>query len=159
MCDAKAVANSFLQTAHWDGQEITPMKLQKLVYFAHGWHLAIKDSPLLREHVQAWSYGPVIPSLYHSFKEYGNDPITNLTREWDGEEFSAPLVTDGEVKALLSRVWEVYGRFTAIQLSKMTHEPGSPWDVTWRRCGGRKGTDIPNDEIKAYFLALETPPV
>ena len=153
MWDAKAIANRFLDLAARDDEALTPMKLQKLVYFAHGWYLALKDKPLLSEQVQAWSYGPVIPSLYHEFKVYGNGPITNTARAWDGEEYSEIRLGDPEVKAILSRVWDVYERYTAIQLSKMTHQEGSPWDITWKQCQGRKRTPIPDDLIRDYFKA------
>ena len=55
---AKAVANYFLARAKESGETLSPMKLQKLIYFAHGWHLAVFDAPLLDEEVQAWDYGP-----------------------------------------------------------------------------------------------------
>ena len=65
---AAAVANEFLHLAHRDDRPITPLKMQKLVYFAHGWHLAITGAPLISEPIQAWQYGPVISSLYQIFK-------------------------------------------------------------------------------------------
>src|SRR5215510_7158653 len=82
--DSKAAANWFLDL----GQPLTPMKLQKLVYFAHGWSLALTGVPLIKDAVEAWRYGPVIPALYHEFKHNGARPITDratcLTRASDG---------------------------------------------------------------------------
>lgn len=72
-----AVANYFLDKAREDGVDLSPMKLQKLIYFAHGWHLAIYGEPLIDESVEAWAWGPVISSIYHDFKKYGRDPITS----------------------------------------------------------------------------------
>src|SRR5208282_4587731 len=66
-----AVANWFIENL----SRVDPLKLQKLVYFAHGWHLALRDQPLIDELVEAWDYGPVVPSLYHQFKRYGNQSI------------------------------------------------------------------------------------
>src|ERR1700680_3484243 len=72
---AAAVANEFLRLAHRDNKPITPLKMQKLVYFAHGWHLALTGRPLLSEPIQAWEYGPVIPTIYKEFSELVSDAI------------------------------------------------------------------------------------
>ncbi len=59
---AQAVANCFLDLANKENKEITPLKIQKLVYIAHGWFLAVTDKPLVDdEFVEAWQYGPVFP--------------------------------------------------------------------------------------------------
>ena len=166
----KAVANYFLDLAEKEGELLTPMKLQKLVYFAHGWHLAIAGEPLLNEQVEAWQWGPVIRSLYHTFKEFGNQSISERATHLSvkrGAEFQFTGTTpsiDGEssnaedvewTKELLERVWDVYKEFTAIQLSKMTHEAGSPWDKIYRQHDGNppKGTDIPAEIIQEYFTS------
>ncbi|MDQ6665177.1 MAG: DUF4065 domain-containing protein, partial [Acidobacteriota bacterium] len=73
--DALAVANYFLDCARKDGRELDPMGIQKLVFFAHGWHLALVGSPLIEQRVEAWEYGPVIPDIYHAFKEFGAGAI------------------------------------------------------------------------------------
>ena len=75
---AAAVANEFLRLARRDEQTITPLKMQKLVYFAHGWHLALFGTPLIEEPVQAWQFGPVISSLYQEFKKFGSRAIRRL---------------------------------------------------------------------------------
>ncbi len=74
--DPKAIANYFLDRAADAGDAPTPMKVQKLVYYANGFYLAIFGEPLIDEQVEAWAYGPVIPSLHREFLEYGNGPIT-----------------------------------------------------------------------------------
>lgn len=165
---AKAVANYILDLAENDGEALSPMKLQKLVYFAHGWHLAITGKPLINEQVEAWQWGPVIKSLYHEFKEYGNQPIVEraggISFERDGgfhltwtvpsmDEESVNAEDTETAKEIIRRVWDVYKGLTAVQLSKMTHESGTPWDKTNKRHGGNlpKGTDIPAGTIRRYF--------
>jgi uncharacterized phage-associated protein len=70
---SKAVANTFLDIAKANNvADISPMKLQKLIYYAHAWHLAFLGQPLIKEEVQAWKFGPVIPDVYFEFKECGN---------------------------------------------------------------------------------------
>jgi len=74
---AKAVANYVLDLSEREGVEITPLKLQKMVYIAHGWHLAIRGQPLVTdEYAEAWDHGPVFPSLYYEIREFGKKPIT-----------------------------------------------------------------------------------
>ena len=66
------------------------MKMQKLVYLAHGWHLAIHDRPLISENFEAWPYGPVEEDLYHIFKPYRDAPITDYAKTWVGNEENFP---------------------------------------------------------------------
>jgi hypothetical protein len=73
--DARAVANYFLDVAGKENRTIDPMGIQKLVYFAHGWNLAMYGRPLIVQNVEAWDYGPVIRDLYQDFKRFGNGPI------------------------------------------------------------------------------------
>jgi uncharacterized phage-associated protein len=154
-----AVANEFLRLSFRDHIPITPLKMQKLVYFAHGWHLAITGKPLLREKIQAWQWGPVIPSLYQQFKECGADSIkfpasieimggdhfpANINRESrSGEEIE-------RATKIIERVWEQYGKFSASDLSTLTHDEGSPWALVPDK--EDYGAEIPNDTIKDYFV-------
>ena len=157
------VVNYFLELANIDGEGISPMKLQKMLYLAHGWSLALSDKPLLDEEIQAWKYGPVIPAVYHQFKEFGNDPVTSRASTFRLEDgkFKAkyPELPDGQehqwVRDLLKKVWEIYKPLTAVQLSTMTHLPGSPWSQTVgdNTASIRSGLVIPNDVIKKYFLS------
>jgi len=160
---SKAVANYFLDLAKASRNPVTPMKIQKLVYMASGWHIALtKGESLINEQVEAWKYGPVIPSLYDEFKQFGNDAITKLATEIDANgttlSLTAPQVSndDSYVKGLLDKVWEVYGTYTPYQLSNMTHQQGTPWYQTWHEDGGHvdMGTDIPKERIQEHFTRL-----
>jgi uncharacterized phage-associated protein len=171
--DPKAIANYFLRVAQDHGQPLSPMKIQKLVYFANGWHLAIKDSPLINEQVEAWPYGPVIPSLYRAFRRFGDQPITALaSRPVSGVDSlgentyrkMAPRIDDVPeqaefTQAFLNRIWDLYGHYTAVQLSNETHRSGTPWDTICKKYNGAipKRTDIPAEVMKSYFQALARP--
>jgi uncharacterized phage-associated protein len=76
MYDAIAIANYFIEKSLATGKRLTPMQLVKLVYIAHGWYLARTGKPLLADAVQAWQFGPVIPTLYHEFKQFRDGQIT-----------------------------------------------------------------------------------
>lgn len=152
--DAKSVANFFLSLAKSEGEAISPMKLQKLVYYAHGWYAGYTGKPLINERVEAWQYGPVIPSLYHEFKHCGAGPITSLATDFvDMEIEVVPPPADAGVQKFLQNVWTSYGRFTGIRLSEMTHAPGGPWEQTWKEAAGAKGADIPFERIAEHFKA------
>lgn len=156
---AAAVANEFLHLARRAGKEITPLKLQKLVYFAHGWNLALFDRPLLGETVQAWQYGPVISSLYETFKHFGAHPIHGMADvvTQDGylpaslEREAATEQELDDATAVIGRVWEQYGRFTASQLTNLTHSPDSPWSLVPSKQTPER--PIPDSLIAEYFRA------
>lgn len=147
------IANQFLLLAKREGRKISPMMLQKLVYCAHGWNLAIYIEPLITEKVEAWSYGPVIPSIYHAFKVFGSAPIEPDIVLRESLQPSDNVHIDPMTEELLKKVWEVYGQYTAIQLSNMTHQKDTPWYNTWRS-GISRHTPIDNELIKSHFVQL-----
>lgn len=139
---AKTIAEYFLLLAKEQEDPITPMKMQKLIYFAHGWNLAIRNAPLIDEPVGAWPYGPVIRSIYDEYKLHGRNAIPFV------ENGRTELLADTETVTLLNKVWDVYRRYTAYQLSNMTHEHDTPW---------QKAIDagcqtISNEAIRQYFV-------
>lgn len=151
--DARAVANFFLEK-----DRPTQMKLHKLVYYAHGWHLGYRAGPLLDETLEAWRYGPVVPSIYREFGSYGSDPIDRLALAFDPRSetlFSAPAVdpSDRFVRDLLARVWDVYGGYSGAQLSALTHAAASPWSITRRDNPGVRKAGIPNEVLRMHFAA------
>jgi uncharacterized phage-associated protein len=151
--DARAVANYFLLKAATEGRKIDPMGIQKLVYFAHGWFLALYGRPLISQQVEAWDYGPVIRDLYGEFKNFGNSSITSQAMSWSARPLTmvAPTIppSDRETQSLLDRVWDVYKNLTSIQLSNLTHVEGSPW----KQARDQHKAIIEDDLIRNYFLA------
>lgn len=138
MLSCHDVAKYFLSLADEDaGDLISNLKLQKLVYYAQGFHLAIYDEPLFKEPIEAWTHGPVVPDLYHAYKEYGSGLIP-IPNDLDDSIYS------DEAKELLDDVYAVYGQFSAWKLRNMTHEE-APWQDYQP-----KGT-IPRKALKAYF--------
>jgi uncharacterized phage-associated protein len=166
--DPRAIANEFLRIASEQNSALSPMKLQKLVYYANGWNLAIKGKPLINEDVEAWRHGPVIRSLYREFREFGNQDITKpatetintSTEPWKIEyRVVTPSVDDHPeeaefTKQLLNKIWQIYGKYTAVQLSNATHQEGTPWHKVVSEFDGDvpPRTSIPASMIRAYFL-------
>lgn len=157
-----AVANYFIGKAQQEGKEITPMKVLKLVYIAHGWHLGLLKTPLIGEQIQAWRYGPVIDSVYQDFKEYGRNQIPRQKLLIENGQAVVPTVTDPEKVRFLDAIWHVYKDYNGLQLSAMTHQVGTPWYATWSQGGGSemRGAVIPQDEIQRHYeqLARERQP-
>ena len=157
---ALAVANYFLSKHRNTG--IQPLKIQKLVYITHAWHLALFGKPLVwDESAEAWRYGPVFPSVYHEFKYRGSLPIMKLGTDYklnNKDKFvkETPKIKKGdkETKALLDRIWEVYGTWSGAELSEVCHQPGTPWDKTWKKNQGQRNAHIPNEDIRAHYLQI-----
>ena len=162
---ADAVANFFLDRAAAEHIPLTPMHIQKLVYYAHAWHMAVdgESRPLINEPIEAWQYGPVIRSLYREFKDRGNHPIETKAKEldWQTLDLIEPAI-DAEsssgldaqlVKAVLDRVWEIYKGYSAIQLSDLSHSQGEPWREIWEKYNRQipRAVHIPNELIRDCF--------
>ncbi len=154
---AEAVANFFIDV----GKSITHLKIQKIVYIAHGWNLGLHNVPLIDEEVQAWRYGPVIKSLYHALKFSGSQPLKDLITlpDLENEENEkvidkAPKIptTDEATLAHLNRIWNAYKGATAGQLVEATHRNGTPWQQVYQK--GQISIPIPNEIIKSYYKEL-----
>lgn len=125
--------------ANFDAKEfnITPMKLQKLVYYTYSWSL-VADVKLMNDGVfEAWEYGPVSSELYHEFKKYGRSIIEN-------KELQNEVAIDSSQVPLIDFIVKSYLPFSAITLSKTTHTE-SPWVKT------AANTPISDEIIIAYY--------
>lgn len=162
MYDVRAIANWFLERAEQCGEHLTAMKLQKLAYLSHGWHLAFAGRPLVHDAVEAWKWGPVFRSLYREFRDFGSKPIDRRATAFDGASLEERVITiddydnPGETRQFLEAIWEAYGDYTAPQLSAITHQPGTPWHQMYERMGNQilPYTVIPNDMIAAHYRTL-----
>ena len=152
-----AIANEFIRRTKQCSGTITHMQVQKLVYLSHGFNLALNDSPLVDDPVEAWEFGPVIRKLYDALKRYGSGQITRVIY-W-GED--TPLTVQPHAEALVSlsnaeaavvqNTWDIYGQVPAFKLSSLTHQDDTPWRATYVE--GRNAI-ISNDIIKKYFLQV-----
>jgi uncharacterized phage-associated protein len=152
---AKSIANEFLNLAQEKGEGLSSMKLQKLVYYAHGWYVGMTGKRLINEEIKAGKFGICIYSLYQEFIKYGASPIEKKATEkviqfggFTVNEVGTP--TDNEIKKFIKNVWNAYGKFTAIALFDMTHAVGTPWDKTIKD-SETINRDIPFELIKSHF--------
>lgn len=104
------------------GDIISNLKLQKLLYYAQGFHLALHKKPLFNEEIVAWQYGPVVEKVYYDFKQHGAGAIPVP------DNFDNSYLNDDELE-LLKEIYHVFGQFSALKLMEMTHEE-VPWKNT-----------------------------
>ncbi len=157
--NALSVANYFIDLAKEEGKDLQLLGLVKRVYIAHGFALALLGRGLLDprfDRVEAWKYGPVIPSVYHSFKQYCKNPIKKHTvmmhQDVDGNfEFIAPTMENEEEKMIVKMVWKRYHNYTGSQLVELTHRPGTPWGACYVPNENR---EIPDSFTKLFYSKL-----
>lgn len=143
------VAREFLNLANCQGRKVTPLKLLKLVFLAHGWAFVHLERPLICEQVEAWPYGPVFPELYHVLKVYGGDPVETVAKS-AREMFMSGRATSLEKleEKLVKSVYEAYKDLSAGQLVALTHAAGSPWGETI------EGDVIDESKIRDYYMEM-----
>lgn len=119
------------------------MKLQKLLYYSQGWHLAWDSVPLFEDRIEAWANGPVTPSVFHNHR---GEFMVDSWRAGD----SARLSQD-ELETI-DAVIEHYSKFTGARLSEMTHEE-RPWLEARADTpqGDRSTTEIDRDVMQEFF--------
>lgn len=115
---------------------VDAMKLQKLLYYAQGWHLAITGQPLFTDSIEAWRDGPVVPAAYSGHA--GRRKVSS----WPSGNAAA---LDKDSAQLLDLVCASYGELSGDDLSKLTHNE-EPW--LQARRGLRE--DDPGDELITY---------
>jgi uncharacterized phage-associated protein len=146
---AMTIAKWFIAWAEAEDEELSNMKLQKLLYYAQGHYLGRYGHPLFSEPIQAWSHGPVVPPVYQEFKAFGRTPI-DLP---DDDPFTWEEV-DAETTRFLGEVWNTYGGYSAGRLRNMTHEE-PPWRRNWQG-EDERGIVIPVSDMVEHFERLES---
>lgn len=134
---AKTVAEYIIGQNFADDGDLTNLKLQKLLYYCQGFHLAIKNTPLFTESIEHWDHGPVVPAIYREYKKYGKDTL-NSSENVDFNSISE------DSREIIDEVLKVYGQFSASKLRNMTHNE-SPW-VNTGDC-----EEITHQNLKDYF--------
>jgi uncharacterized phage-associated protein len=141
---AEDIARYFLTLTDEEADDlVSNLKLQKLVYYAQGFNLALHKKPLFNEKIEAWTHGPVIPELYHKYKKYSGKPIPP-PRDFDSSLY------DDQIKQLLDEIFQVYGQYSAWKLRELTHEE-PPWKNAYEN---KADHIISNDDLFDYFQTL-----
>lgn len=154
--DARAVANHFLSLAEERGQQLSVMALLKIMYFAHAWHLAKYRQPLIAQQFEAWKHGPVNRVVYEQLNKLGSTAITEKLLKLDVNTVKfVPASTNFEpdVEKFLVNIFDYYSRFHPYELSDLTHEKNTPWDIIWTKADKNAvaGMLIPDALILDWF--------
>jgi len=145
MLSARQIADYFLTLVDSEaGDSLSNLKLQKLVYYAQGFSLALTGKPLFADEIQAWQHGPVVPALYHSLKQHGSEPVPPPENGINRDDYPE------EVRELLDEVYAVYGQFSASKLRNMTHQE-LPWKEAMELS---PSVPILHSTMKEYFSTL-----
>ncbi len=127
-------------------ESMTAMKLQKLVYYSQAWSLVWDEKPLFSERVEAWANGPVVRELYYEYQ--GAFRVDSATRG------RASALTASE-KQTIDSVLAFYGKYSAHQLSELTHSE-APWKDArvGLPAGARSSTEITQGAMAEYYDSL-----
>lgn len=145
--DPRAIANEFIKL---NGGQMNQMKLQKLVYIAHGWNLAINQEALVSGRIEAWDGGPVMRSIWNHLRDFGLNALGGLMGRSEREPFVAEL--SNSEREIINHVWKKYGAYTGLELSNMTHEPGTPWSNAY--FGKGRNSSLVQSDIQQHFIEL-----
>ncbi len=140
----ETIAKYFIWKASQENKKISNKKLQKLLYYAQAWYLAIENKPLFKDDIEAWIHGPTIRIIYNEFKKFGFRPIEIKINEKEIEN----IKNDD----LLDEVWKLYGKYDADYLEALTHNE-EPWQKAREGLEFDQSSDniISKDSMKEYY--------
>lgn len=144
---ALLAAKYFLQLGDKAKRNMTHKKLQKLLYYAQAWSLALHDKILFKEPIEAWIHGPVVPQVYQHFKKFGFGQIT------DNSTIDLTLINPHI--DLLNEVWRVYGKYDSDYLELLTHNE-DPWIFARNEIDVNKASQavISHEIMRSYYSSL-----
>lgn len=142
------VANYFISKSTYEDC-ITPLKLQKLCFYAQAWNMVWEDKEIFSDEFQAWVHGPANYDLYMKYKNFGSDQINIVDEDYNEEVF-----TKSE-KETLDAIWEAYGGYTGKYLEQLTHQE-APWLVIRGDLLPGQGSEriIPTKLMKEYYSSI-----
>lgn len=132
MFSTQIIANTILFLAFNEKIQVTPMKLQKLIYLAYKQYLKDTGDQLFSEKIQAWRYGPVIPSIYDNFKSFSSRPINRFMRNTDESINIINMDSRSAAQQSIKKIWNKYRKFNGVELSQFTHRTGTAWEKAWK---------------------------
>lgn len=130
------------------GSSITPLKLQKLVYYAQAWSLVWEDNQLFDEPMEAWAHGPANPELYQMYKDYGWNNIGPV-------DFKEDSIFTKDQLETMDVIWDDYGDYDGKFLERLTHQE-MPWIEARGDCGPGQYCDnvIDLGTVKRFYTEM-----
>jgi uncharacterized phage-associated protein len=157
MYEARKICNFLLTRYEAGTYDLTNLRLNKLLYFIHGWALTSRPDGLVRNHFEAWKLGPVIKPVFETFRVFGEKRIQGLAEHLDYASGQKKPVSFDEITRAdaetISAVFESYAHYTTAELVAISHEMGGPWHVVYTAWANdnRLSPRIPNELIRSYF--------
>ena len=135
-------ANNFIKASFDCNRDISPMKLQKLLYLLYARILNKTNFSIFPDRFEKWEYGPVLSNIYMEFKKYKGNPITWFACDLDGE---VRIADENNIafKEYFDEVWGRFGTLNGMELSVLTHQSESAWSKV-----GRLGEFLKEEDIK-----------
>ena len=133
-------------------EEVTPLMLQKLLYFTQGIFSALYGRPIFAEDCRAWVHGPVYPEVYELFRDFKYNPIDDA--RFALLEGTEDVLTDDE-KKVIDLVVNTFGMYGGKVLERITHN-----EEPWKAARKGYGDSIPSSEllqkerIMRYYIAV-----
>ena len=156
MYSSTMIANNILSRSFSDKVYITPMKLQKILYFTAAEYQKVMHESLLEEPFSTWTYGPVAYSVYNKFRPFNEYPVKCYARDAQGNTLMIDEESDIELRIALDRVWNKTKMKSATYLSTITHAQDSAWDKAFQQFRSTlESADIENDYTYRVPLGLE----
>lgn len=144
--DPLDVAKYILHKCTFDGDLITNLKMQKILYYVSVWNLVKTKQHCFKYKFQAWPNGPVYPTVYKKLSKYGASPIGEDFLNFKDENDLISLKSDlgDNFVSLIDKVYEKYGTKSAFELVALTHSE-APWKNAITKNGAHK--EISDDDI------------
>lgn len=135
----------YLAASQEEPDLLSPMRLQKLLYYVQGWSLALRGEPMFPERIEAWAHGPVVPVVYNGFRSYGDSSIATTN-------VPPPKNLTHAERDFIDSVWDPYKDYSASSLRAMTHRE-EPWLDARRGYGPgeRCSVEITHDAMRSFF--------
>jgi len=143
---SSTIAGYFIEKSNQESAPFSVLQLIKLVYISHGWNLALNNTPLIYDRIEAWKYGPVMPSLHNLF-EVNNLSKNDLVEDFLIEETSC---IKSNHKILLNKIYAKYKHMSGDKLTELMHQEDTPWHTVWDNKKG-KNKPIEDAATKAYY--------
>ncbi|MCK1478054.1 DUF4065 domain-containing protein [Bradyrhizobium sp. 197] len=157
MYEARKICNFLLANFDAVAFDITNLRINKLLFFIQAGALRQLPEGLIRNHFEAWQFGPVIRPVFDAFKTYKESPIKAPAQYLDyasGKHIPVPYEDiHQEHLKIIVREFKNYSHFTTGQLVSLSHEPNGPWDVVYKAhlADPTLSPRIPNRLIRRYF--------
>lgn len=153
VCQLPHAVNTVIYIANKEGIALSPMKLQKLMYFIYQEYYKQNGVPPFPERFEPWEYGPVLSDVYFAFKNRRDKHIKSYMIDAEGQYLMVDLMAHPKFCEALKTAWKKYKNFTGIELSELTHQQsGAWWKAVFDGIPYLRDEDIGKEEIDVSVL-------